>query len=151
MKRGKYTALEVAKWFLNYVRQLNIDEDEEPITNLKLQKLLYYAQGSCLAILDKPLFDDPIVHWMHGPVVVSVYNTYSKYRGNPINYDETFDVVFDEETNALLISVYGTFGQYSAWGLRNMTHEEDPWKNTVSNQEISQESIKKYFIDHYVE
>lgn len=145
-----YSASTIAKWFLNHVRQLNSEEDEEYLTNLKLQKLLYYAQGSSLAILNKPLFDDRIEHWTHGPVVPTVYYEYSENKGNPILYDEDYTESIDPETNQLLNDVYETFGCYSAWGLRTMTHNEDPWKNTSRNQVISQESIKDYFVKHYV-
>lgn len=147
----EYTASMIARWFLNHVRQLNSEEDEEFLTNLKLQKLLYYAQGSSLALRNEPLFNDPIEHWTHGPVVPSVYHEYSKFGGSPIIYDDDYTDKIDSDTDSLLNDVYGTFGCYSAWGLRNMTHNEDPWKNTSRNQVISQESIKQYFIDNYVE
>ena len=49
------------------------------------------------------------------------------------------------------MEVYEVFGKYSAWGLRNMTHQEDPWKNTPNSGVISKESIKKYFKEHYIE
>lgn len=151
MEKAKYTASQVAEWFLNHVRSLSNEEDEEYLTNLKLQKLLYYAQGTSLALCDKPLFDDPIIHWQHGPVVTSVYYLYSDYRGNPILYDGNFMNVFDSEATALLQDVYDTFGCYSAWGLRNMTHREDPWKDTQPWDVITNESIKIYFKNHYVE
>lgn len=146
-----YSAQVIAKWFLNHVRQLNSDEDEEYLSNLKLQKLLYYAQGTSLALNDRPLFNEEIVHWQHGPVVKEVYFTYQSYKGNPIIFDEDFNEKIDKEDEELLNTVYETFGCYSAWGLRNMTHNEDPWKNTAMNEVITQESISRYFKDHYVE
>ena len=75
---ANHTASEVAKWFLAYNRDVLAEEGGEYISNLKLQKLLYYAQGSFLAVTDSPLFDDPIVAWQHGPVVESVYHEYKK-------------------------------------------------------------------------
>lgn len=50
--------------------------DGELMTNLKLQKMLYYQQGFHLAYFGTPLFDDEIEAWMYGPVVPSVYNHY---------------------------------------------------------------------------
>ena len=44
----------------------------ELMTNMKLQKMLYYQQGFHLAYFDTPLFDDEIEAWMYGPVVKSV-------------------------------------------------------------------------------
>ena len=146
-----HTASEVAKWFLAYNRDVSADEGGEYISNLKLQKLLYYAQGSFLAVTGSPLFDDPIVAWQHGPVVESVYHEYKKNGSNgiPFNDDFNFDV-FTKEENDLLTEVYDTFGQYSAWKLRNMTHNEIPWKSTHQNDIIQQSTIKSYFQQEYL-
>lgn len=76
---------------------------------------------------------------------------YSAYGGNPILYDEDYEKTVDDETDHLLNEVYETFGCFSAWGLRNMTLREDPWKNSSPNQVINQESMKQYFLDHYVQ
>ena len=55
-------------------------ESGELITNLKLQKLVYYAQAWHLALFDEPLFDDPIEAWVHGPVVSSLYSKFPEHR-----------------------------------------------------------------------
>ena len=64
-----HTALDVAKWFLTYNKIMMDSDGAEYISNLKLQKLLYYAQGTFLAVTGFPLFDDAIEAWTHGPVV----------------------------------------------------------------------------------
>lgn len=69
MERSKYSALDIAEWFLYYNRSIMEEYDAEYISNLKLQKLLYYAQGCYLALRDKSLFCDNILAWKHGPVV----------------------------------------------------------------------------------
>lgn len=54
---------------------------------------------------------------------------------------------------ALLDEVYDVFGQYSAWKLRNMTHEEQPWKAAYyenANREISLEAMRDYYRDYVV-
>ena len=140
-----YKATEIANWFLSYndyLREIE-DEDTDYISNLKLQKLLYYAQGSYLSIYDKPLFKESIEAWRHGPVVDSVYQKYKKFGSSGIDEFDKSDI--DKETESLLKEVYKIFGKYSAWGLREMTHQEDPWKETDINQVISNEKIKKYF------
>ena len=77
--KGMNNALDIAKWFLFYNnRVIMTDSDADYISNLKLQKLLYYAQGSFLAIKDIPLFDDNLLAWVHGPVVNEVYQEYKK-------------------------------------------------------------------------
>lgn len=47
--------------------------------------------------------------------------------------------------------VYDEFGQYTAWRLRNMTHQEAPWLKTEQNDVISKELIRDYFLENYVE
>ena len=54
------------------------------ITNLKLQKLLYFAQGWFLALYDTPLFKEEIQAWIHGPVVATVYHSYKGFGYGPI-------------------------------------------------------------------
>ena len=140
-----YTANDIANWFLNENRkQLNF-EDSEYITNLKLQKLLYYAQGCCLAKYDKCLFNYDFLAWEHGPVIKTIYNKYKKYGSTGIQYDEDYNEIIDEATKNFLMRVYQHFGQYTAWKLRDMTHQERPWKETIRNKVITKELIKEYF------
>lgn len=69
-----YDATIIAKWIINKIHP-------EP---LKLQKLLYLAQGYSFAFYDRPLFYNEIEGWVHGPVVPDVYNIYKDYKYNPI-------------------------------------------------------------------
>lgn len=151
MEQGaKYSASTIAKWFLYYNNVQMDDEGADLISNLKLQKLLYYAQGCYLAIKDKPLFNEKIVAQDHGPVVENVYREYRNNGSNGIIYDQSYDGSIDLETEEILKQVYNVFGQYSAWGLRNKTHQEKPWKVTPRNSEIDRDVIKEYFKDTYV-
>ena len=148
---SSYSALQVAEWFLAHNRNIANDGGAEYISNLKLQKLLYYAQGSFWAVTGKPLFSDEIVAWQHGPVVESVYHAYKSNGANGIVFEEDFDFsLFTDEENELLTEVYDTFGQYSAWKLRNMTHNESPWIETKQNDVISCDKIEEYFKREYL-
>ena len=143
--KARYSAQEIAEWFLNRNRiQMNF-EDSEYITNLKLQKLLYYAQGCFLARKDVPLFDEEFLAWDHGPVIRKIYDNYKNNGANGIRYNKDFHVKIDEETKEILEYVYDNYGQYTAWKLRNMTHEETPWKTTERNEIIEKNKIKEYF------
>ena len=147
-----HRAKDVAKWFLAHNREIMEAEDSEYISNLKLQKLLYYAQGTFLAVTDHALFADPIVAWKHGPVVESVYHEYSSNGAKGIVFDEGFDPsTFTPEENDLLTQVYDVFGQYSAWKLRDMTHQETPWQTTEPSAVISNDKIRDYFKQEYIE
>lgn len=84
--KAQYKAKDIAECFLNKNRvQMNF-EDSEYITNLKLQKLLYYAQGYFLAKKDIPLFDEDFLAWEHGPVIRKIYNIYKENGANGIKY-----------------------------------------------------------------
>lgn len=137
------TAHDVAKYILASVDP----EVGDLISNLKLQKLCYYAQGFSLALLGRPLFDDPIAAWQHGPVVPAVYHAYKEFGANAIPAPADIDFSrFSQDERDLLDEVYSTYGQFSAWKLRNMTHEEPPWRETDENCVIPLKKMKQYFL-----
>jgi uncharacterized phage-associated protein len=140
----RLSCFDVAKYFLTQV-----DEDAEDfITNLKLQKLSYYAQGFYLAINDEPLFPEVIEAWQHGPVVPDLYQEYKIYGANPIPIPGDIDFsLFNTEIRELLDEVYCVYGQFSPWKLRDMTHSEPPWIEAYQkgNSVISLASMSKFF------
>lgn len=147
---SKYSASIIAEWFLAYDKSRSFD-GSEGITNLKLQKLLYYAQGAHLAIHGEALFDEDFYAWTYGPVIPSLYSKYA--NGSAIlEADPDFNFISVSEDDAqLLTEVYNEFGQYSAWKLVAMTHSEAPWKETALNGVMSKPLISEYFKDNYVE
>ncbi len=54
---------------------------------------------------------------------------------------------FCAEDSALMDEVYEVYGQFSAWKLRNMTHEEASWKNTPIGSEITKACMESFFKD----
>jgi len=137
------TARDVARYFL-----ANVDEESgDNITNLKLQKLLYYAQGFHLAMRGgDPLFPEKVLAWPHGPVVKSVWLQYKPCSFNPIAIPADFqEDEYLPEIQEILDAVYSTYGQFSAKKLEQMTHEESPWMNTPRMRVISLSSIESYF------
>jgi len=145
------TCFDVANYFLK--RQDT--QAGDLMSNLKLQKLVYYAQGFHLAYTDKPLFSEPLVAWEHGPVCVPLYNKYKRYgsRAIPIPYDEDALTIFSKETLKILDDVHEYYGQFSAWKLRNLTHEDTPWiiAHRKGNVEITIEDMKSYFKTQIIE
>lgn len=127
------TASNVANTFI----LLDDRNDGDGLTNLKLQKLAYYAQGFYLAIFDTPLFDETIEAWTHGPVVPDLYQAYKQYGRSPVPIAENFDInALEEDEINLIEEVYRVYGQFSAWQLRDMTHEEAPWINNEAYAEV---------------
>ena len=117
------TANTVADFFLHFAH-----EHGDCLTNLKLQKLVYYAQAWHLALKKKPLFADSIEAWIHGPVVPSLYRRFKSNKWNPIS-DNPKKPALLTATEKLLEEVLQVFGGYSAWQLECMTHQEAPWRN----------------------
>ncbi len=144
-KKSKLDSIDVADYFLT-----KIDENSgDLISNLKLQKLVYYAQGFNLAMFGKPLFHDTIEAWMYGPVIPDVYNKY-KENGDgalPVPKNVNLDK-YSSQTKELLDEVYNVYGQYSAWVLSGFTHNEPPYKNAWKrkNKTIIHKELKNYFI-----
>lgn len=142
-----YPALTIAKWFAAWA-----EAEEADLSNLKLQKLLYYAQGHYLARYGKPLFNDTVQAWAHGPVVPAVYHEFKRYGAGDVllsdeDHFEWSDV--DPATTQFLIKTWNTYGGYAAWRLRNMTHNEPPWSSVFDSEErhtvISPESMRASF------
>lgn len=139
-------ARDVAEFLLRLADQ---DANNNDITNLKLQKLVYYVQGFHLALHDAPLFPDPILAWQYGPVVADLYQLYRANGSNVIS--PAADYAFTTEPTAaqvdLMQEVFDVYGQFSAWKLRDMTHEETPWREaTRANvEEISPATMRAYF------
>jgi uncharacterized phage-associated protein len=140
-----YTVDQVADALIHLSRERGIE-----ITNLKLQKLLYYAQAWYLANIDEPLFDADFEAWVHGPVVPRVFRRFREYRWNPIT--EPVDPP-NASLAGYLEAILGRYGGLSATQLERLTHQEDPWKEArkgyardeSSAEVISKESIRRYY------
>ena len=133
----------------NYILCKASPEIGDAITNLKLQKLLYYSQGFVLAITGKSLFVQPIFAWEHGPVVKEVYDHYKSFKANGIEPEEKglkyYKELKDKKLDEIIDEVWEVYGQFSAWKLRNITHSEPPWQATPKGCEISLDSLHEYF------
>lgn len=135
---------DIARYFITLVDE----ESGEKLTHLKLQKLVYYAQGFHLALYDTPLFPEPIEAWAHGPVVPELYHLYKKYEAQALPLPEEGDFsIYPSDVKELLNEVHTVYGQFSAWKLRDLTHEEPPWKNAygTGDSTISQEAMRTFF------
>jgi uncharacterized phage-associated protein len=118
--------LNVASYFI--VRAYE-DGMEAEMTNMKVQKLLYYSQSLHLAMYNEPLFAEEIQAWRYGPVCPPAYRFYSEFEANqlPIPSQELLLHIPDDQKK-LLEEVWENFGGYHAYLLSDMTHLEFPWK-----------------------
>ncbi len=70
------SAIEIANKFVQIA-----EKENSLFTNMKLQKLIYIANGINLALNNEPLIIEHVEVWPYGPVVSSVYHSY-KYFGD---------------------------------------------------------------------
>lgn len=155
-----YKALDIARYIINYSNKMNYG-----VSNLKLQKLLYFVQADFLANTEEkePCFIEEIEAWGFGPVVPCVYHEFKQYAANNIpsvtEYFERGDswkIVkkhFNSETISISVrerinNIIDGFSEYSANALVAITHNQAPWKKVYKagfNNVISKNSIREYF------
>ncbi len=124
----------------------------DPVSNLKLQKLLYYSQGWHLGFEGVPLFREEIQAWVHGPVVPAVFFYYRNHRWSPILTPKVKPPVSPQVATHidLIVSAYGSM---TATQLEHQSHLERPWTRArkgllpkqSSNVVISNEAMKSFF------
>lgn len=135
----------------------------EPITNKKLQKLLYYIQAWHLVYFDGALFNELPEAWVHGPVYPSVYDKYKRFQSKPIWIEENYPInktvelfnsfCFSDEQKAFFEAILKYYGGRSALELELLSHRELPWLEArngladydISANKISEESMKSYY------
>lgn len=128
------------------------DRHGKLVSNLKLQKTLYYIQGYCLKFFSRKAFDNAIVHWAYGPVVLDAYYGYSIFGGEPITlpideepFSDDLFAGYSPSMKDVIEKVINKCNDCSALSLVRRTHEETPWMDTKRNEEITADSIHRYF------
>jgi len=142
-----YSAKDIANHFVAVFQKRR-----EEITNLKLQKLLYYAQAWHLALYGTPLFRERIEAWIHGPVVPPVFQNFKQYGWQPIPVQKN-TAALSEYLQAHLKEVVRVYGKLDGPALERMTHQEAPWRDArkglapdePSNRVITHEAMRKYY------
>jgi len=141
-----FSAKAIANSFLDLARAHG-----QSLTPMKIQKLIYYANGWHSAIKGEPLLDEQVEAWPYGPVIPSIYRAFSDHGNQPITSplvdfefldgpDSREDFRYHapsledntdqaEFAHALLNRIWETYGGYSAIQLSNMTHAPGtPWR-----------------------
>ena len=143
----KYSAIDLSTYIIKYA-----NENKKPITNLYLQKILYYIQAAQLVEKGETIFDEKIMAWKYGPVIEDVYFTFSPFGSSVINSANIINdsIEIDEDTKRRINKVVDEKMKIPAWKLVRQTHNEDPWIDATSNgkylnDEITIESIRIYF------
>lgn len=111
----------------------------EPITNLKLQKLVYYAQAWHLALKKRELFEGDFEAWVHGPVNYPLYQRFKGLRWKPI-VGRPPEPPLSDSAIKHIDNVLEVYGADSAYDLERMTHKERPWREARGNLPPDKES-----------
>ncbi|WP_246110798.1 Panacea domain-containing protein [Thermosediminibacter litoriperuensis] len=147
--------MQYAKWFIKagYDTPQNTFEG-----NMKLQKLLYFAQLIHLAKYDKVLFDDPIYAFEHGSVIEDIRLEYkNNFLGLVTDANLTSFNFTEEEMDTLNLTI-AIYGDASAEELSELNHFHRSWEKAYKNSkmgnyhfkelaEISIDDIKKYDLE----
>ena len=96
----------------------------DAMTNLRLQKMLFFAQGWSLTRLGKPLFEEPIEAWQHGPAVPACYGWYSGFGRTFLTSEMPPGEAFAAEEYELLLVTWTELSGYSTSQLETMTIEK---------------------------
>lgn len=140
---------DVADFFIALAQDMAEMEMGDAMTNLRLQKMLYFAQGWMLKRHGKPLFAESIEAWPYGPVVPACYEWYKGCGSNPLKAEMPSKDRFTTEEYELLLDTWTELSRYSTTQLVSMTHETGaPWDmvwNHSNRREISKEQIEEYF------
>lgn len=125
-------------------------EAKRPVSNLRLQKLLYFVQAYCIATDGVPLFEDKMYGWDFGPVVESVWRKY-RFYGSMIIADiedcsNAHIFKTDKERIDLMLEACS---DKSNTELFDIASDQIPWKMAnkgfTKDREITIESMKRYF------
>jgi uncharacterized phage-associated protein len=129
-------------------------QDKKTVCNLKLQKLLFYAQGWFLAEKNRPLFEDEFQAWVYGPAIPSLYGELKQYGSYAISkiIDQNAIELLPEEIQHL-DDIYASYGDFTSTELVSLTHNEKSWQDAragilpynASSNVISKDDIKKDF------
>lgn len=141
----QYSAIDIANYVVNKCSSDNI-----PISNLQLQKILYYLQLHFLKNEHSILFSDEIEAWPFGPVVRKVYYKFCGFGSMPI-YELTDDSIeFEPEVKNAIDEIVEEKRAQNPWALVEETHAiGKAWDLIYKNGQGSKTIIPKEVIANY--
>ena len=108
----------------SYIFERYKAQEKTKIDEMKLHKLLYFAQRECFIQKNEPLFPDRFEAWKYGPVMVKIRERYQEgtlceclTEQEKADYGSVFDKVFE------------SYSKEDSWSLSLLTHGETSWKN----------------------
>ena len=130
-------------------------EEGRFVTQMKLQKMVYFAHGYHLAKFGTPLINEEFEAWKFGPVVPDIYQSYKLYGSDMIIdpglvRNTAKPLTFSASAQEAIDYTWAVTKNLSAFQLSHWSHLEDsPWaavyNSTNGLQAINNEAIKSYF------
>ena len=125
--KSNNTAIEIAKHIVH--KCIN---EGCPISNLQLQKILYFIQKSFLKENNRMAFSDRIEAWKFGPVVPEVYYRYSGFGAMPITIELSSEISLNPDDKQKIDEIVEKLRNCSPWELVEITHRPGgAWDQTV--------------------
>lgn len=133
-----YSVYAVANAFIELANK----ESNSNLTNMKLQKLVYIAQGFALAIRQDGLFNENVHAFQWGPVIPELYEEVKHYGRNPITgkiplspFDTPINLDDASFASNVIKTVWKKYGKFTAAQLSTITHKpgtpwDSVWKDT---------------------
>ena len=141
-----YSANNIANYILCYYHH-----KDTWISNLKLQKILYFLQAQFMVSRNTPLFSDPIVAVDWGVMVENVYHNYKIFGSAsiPVITEDKYPYYVDRDDAILINEVLDFIEPYSSTTLLGFIHNQKPWKMAYYNgrNNISNEALREFFKD----
>jgi uncharacterized phage-associated protein len=141
-----YDSKVIADWFVRRAKR-----DGRTLTNMQLQKLVYFAHGWSLALLHGPLVTSRVEAWEWGPVLPDLYRDLARWGAGPVEGPLlAFDEPLESEEEELLEAVYQAYGTRTAAQLSALTHAKGtPWavnyRSGVRGIRIPNGDMESYF------
>ncbi|NWN45674.1 Panacea domain-containing protein [Candidatus Phytoplasma pruni] len=153
MTNKPLNVLDVASYIVEYAKKNKITD----LTNMKLQKLVYYSHAQYLIENNyNPLIDNPIEAWPYGPVIPDLYFYCRQFKYDPVESIEYENKKKLNENHIKVIdNVLNAYSSWTAKQLSEKTHSETPWQkafqddrdysqNVITNQAIYSFYFKQY-------
>jgi uncharacterized phage-associated protein len=146
MRDFMYPSVVIANEFLRIA-----DEKGKKLTNMQLQKLVYFAHGWYLALAGKPLLKEEVKAWTFGPVIPPLYNKLRKFANDEVTspIPVSTDVEIPPKIKVFLESVWDAYGHMTGGEMSYLTHKfGTPWLETWNSEKfavIPQQVIKVHF------
>ena len=107
----------------SYIASRYKNEFRTKIDEMKLHKLMYFAQRESYVLYDEPLFDGTFYGWKYGPVLKEVRQLYKEN-------DLTFSGTADENLQKIMDRIFDRYAEKTSWSLSRLTHGEYSWQNS---------------------